>query len=123
MAGEDRTSAFPAFICCTDSSNSAARSRFASYARNCASVRGLLFEGTTDLLQLRAGEVVGLRLRVQRQQDKVLLRGAHVVDDSYTTRLARTSPAPPHLPDAARARHYISGVGAFCDKRREFAPL
>jgi hypothetical protein len=48
---------------------------------------------------------------------------ANVVDDSHATGLARTSPAPAHLPYTARTGNHISGHGALRDECGELTPL
>jgi hypothetical protein len=58
MAGEEATTTWPAFISRTDCSSSAARSRLSPQEQRAALERGLLFEGTADLLELCTGEVV-----------------------------------------------------------------
>src|SRR6516225_8481578 len=111
MTGDETTATWPAFICRTDCSNSAARSRFASKAASLALERGLLFEGTANLLELGACEVVCLGLRVQREQHNLSFGGASEIDDPDAAGLAGTCATPTNLANATRPGHYIAYGG------------
>ncbi|TDP61789.1 hypothetical protein DES47_1101 [Roseateles toxinivorans] len=123
ITGEETTRTCPAFISRTDCRSSAARSRLASYAVSSASVRGLLFEGTANLLQLWASEVVRFGLRIKRKQDDFTFGCTSEIDHPHAARLARTCATPSHFANATGFGHDISGSGMLCNVGGENAAL
>jgi hypothetical protein len=82
---------------------------------------GLVFEGTANLLEHGTSEVVGLGLRVQREEDHFLGVVLGEVDDPNPTRLTRSLTLPANLADAPRLWDYVSDIGVRREKDGELA--